>query len=116
MKKIDKKYPEGHFVGKWIGLGIAICSVIGIPLSIIAKSPGLIGIGPAIGVAIGVAIGSSIEERHKKAGRIRPLTKQEKYNKKIAIFVGIVLLAATIGIINEGSKTVDGFKKYFEER
>ncbi|MFC1565397.1 hypothetical protein ACFL4B_00410 [Candidatus Neomarinimicrobiota bacterium] len=91
MNKIDKKYPEGHFVGKWMGLCIAICSIIGIPLSVIAKSPGLIGIGPAIGVAIGVAIGSSIEGRYKKAGRIRPLTKQERYNKNIAVFAGIVL-------------------------
>ena len=31
------------------------------------------------------------------------------------VCVGIVLLAAAIGIVNEGSKTVRGFKKYFDE-
>jgi len=31
------------------------------------------------------------------------------------LFVGIVLLASTIGIINESSKAVRGFKKYFED-
>ena len=31
------------------------------------------------------------------------------------LFVGIVLLAAAIGIIKESSKPVSGFKKYFEE-
>jgi hypothetical protein len=34
----------------------------------------------------------------------------------ILLFVGIVLLAAAIGITKEGSKTVNGFKKYFEEK
>ena len=31
------------------------------------------------------------------------------------LFIGIVLLAAAIGIINESSKAVRGFKKYFED-
>ena len=34
----------------------------------------------------------------------------------ILLFVGIILLAAAVGIINESSKTVDGFKNYFEEK
>jgi len=34
----------------------------------------------------------------------------------ILLFIGIVLLAASIGILNESSKTVDGFKKYFKEK
>ena len=31
------------------------------------------------------------------------------------LFVGIVLLAAAIGILNESSKPVRGFKKYFDD-
>ncbi len=92
MEEKNKKYPEGHFIGMWIGIGIAIFSGLGIPLSIAMKIPGLIGIGPAIGVAIGVAIGQSIETKYKNEGKIRPLTKEEKKNRKIAVFAGISIL------------------------
>jgi len=93
MNNIDKKYPEGHFVGKWMGIGIVVCTGLWIPLSIfVLKTPGLIGLGTAIGVSIGLVIGSSIESKYKKAGKIRLLTKQEKTNKKIAVFAGIVLV------------------------
>ena len=54
------KYPEGHFLGLWMGIGVAIFSGIGIPLSIVTESPGLIGIWPAMGVAFGLAIGQTI--------------------------------------------------------
>jgi len=88
-----KKYPEGHFVGMWMGICIAIFSGLGIPLSIVTESPGFIGIGPALGVAVGIAIGQSIENKYKKEGRIRPLTESEQKRKKNAVFAGIALLA-----------------------
>jgi hypothetical protein len=88
-----KKYPEGHFLGMWMGIGIAIFSGLGIPLSIATENPGFIGIGPALGVAVGLAIGQSIENKHKQEGRIRPLTESEKKRKKNAVFGGIVILA-----------------------
>ena len=50
MSDKNEKYPEGHFIGMWIGIGIAIFSGVGIPISIALKTPGLMGIGPAIGV------------------------------------------------------------------
>ncbi len=93
MNKIDKKYPEDYFVGKWMGISIAICSGLWIPLCIfILKSPGFIGLGPAIGISMGLAIGSSIESKYKKEGKIRPLTEQEKNIRKIAVMGGIVIL------------------------
>jgi predicted nucleic acid-binding Zn ribbon protein len=91
-----KKYPEGHFIGMWMGLGIAIFSGVGIPLSIITGNPGLIGIGPALGVAIGVAIGQSIENKHRQEERIRPLTELEQTRKKNAVIIGIILLSLGI--------------------
>ena len=93
MEENNKKYPEGHFVGMWMGAGIAIFSGIGIPLSIVSENPGLIGIGPAIGVAFGLAVGSSIEARYQKEGKIRPLSEKEKKRKKIGITAGIVILS-----------------------
>jgi hypothetical protein len=82
MEENNKKYPEGHFVGMWMGIGITIFSGLGIPLSITTGNTGLIGIGPALGVAFGLAIGSSIEAKHKKEGRIRPLTEEKKKRRK----------------------------------
>jgi len=89
----DKKeiYPEGHFVGMWIGIGIAIFTGVGVAISFALENPGMIGVGPAIGVAFGAGVGSSIESRYKKEGKIRPLTEDEKKRKRYLIIVGIVL-------------------------
>jgi len=97
LDKNEKKFPKGHFVGMWMGIGIAIFSGFGIPLSIITEHFGFIGIGPAIGVAFGLLIGQSIENKHNKEGRIRPLTETEKRKRKIAVIVGIALF--TLGVL-----------------
>jgi hypothetical protein len=93
MEENNKKYPEGHFIGMWMGIGIAIFSGIGIPLSIVSENYGFIGIGPAIGIAFGLAVGSSIEARYQKEGKIRPLSEEEKKRKKMGITAGIVILS-----------------------
>ena len=87
-----EKYPEGHFVGLWIALGIATFTGLGIPLSFATKNYALIGIGPAIGVAIGVAIGTAVENRYKEEGRIIPRSKEEGNRTKIAILAGLTIL------------------------
>ena len=93
----NKKYPEGHFVGMWMGIGMAIFTGIGIPLSLVTKNYGLIGIGPALGVAFGLSIGQAIENKYKKENKIRPLTEVEKKRKKIAVMAGLAIL--TLGVI-----------------
>ena len=90
VEEKNEKYPEGHFTGMWMGIGIAIFSGIGVPLSIALKNPGFMGIGPAIGVAFGYRVGQSIEEKYKSEGKIRPLTKEEKDRRKIAMVLGII--------------------------
>jgi hypothetical protein len=92
MDDNQKKFPEGHFVGMWIGIGIAIFSGIGVPISIALDNSGLIGIGPAIGVAFGAGIGASIEAKKKQEGLIRPLTEDEKIKRKRLKNIGIGLL------------------------
>jgi hypothetical protein len=101
MEDNNKKYPEGHFVGIWMAIGVAIFSVLGIPLAIVTENPGMIGIGPAIGISIGLAIGSGIEAKYKKEGKVRPLTEEEKKRKKIGITIGIVFLIifALLGLL-----------------
>jgi len=99
MDDKEKKYPEGHFVGMWIGIGIAIFTGMGVPLSIALGNPGLMGIGPAIGVAFGAAIGASIEAKHKAAGKIRPLTTKERSNRKNLIYVGLAVLIILAGAL-----------------
>ena len=89
MEKNNKKYPKGHFVGLWMGIGIAIFAGIGVPISLALKIPGLIGIGPATGAAFGLALGQSIETKYQKEGKIRPLTEDEKKKRKIAVIAGI---------------------------
>jgi hypothetical protein len=93
----NKKYPEGHFVGMWMGIGIAIFTGIGIPLSIVTHNYGLIGIGPALGIAFGLSIGQAIENKYKKEKKIRPLTEEEKKRKKIAVIAGLATF--TLGVI-----------------
>jgi len=44
MEEKNKKYPEGHFMGMWMGIGIAIFSGVGVSLSIVLKIQGLIGL------------------------------------------------------------------------
>ena len=89
MKQNDTKYPEGHFVGMWMGICIAIFSGSGITLSIALKIPGLIGIGPAVGAAFGLALGQSIESKCKREGKIRPLTEDERRKRKRIVIAGI---------------------------
>jgi len=92
MEDTNKKYPEGHFVRRWMVMGIVIFSVLGIPLAIVTDNPGMLGIGPALGFPFGLAIGLSIEAKYKKEGKIRPLTEEEKKRKKIAVIAGVVTL------------------------
>lgn len=87
-----KTFPEGHFIGLWMGIGIAIFSGVWMPLSIALGKPGLIAFGPAIGVAIGVAIGTSVEANAKKEGRIRPREKSDNNKASIWLVAGIALL------------------------
>lgn len=98
MEEKNKTYPEGHFVGMWMGIGIAIFTGVGVPLSFALENPGLIGIGPAIGVAFGLAMGQSIEAKYEKEGKIRPLTKGEKNQRKILVTAGIAVLMIGLAV------------------
>jgi len=99
MKNQEEKYPKGHFVGLWTGLGIALFSGLGIPISIVTGNQGLIGIGPALGVAIGVAIGQSIENKYEKEGKIRPLTEKEKQGRKRVVYImGALLVLGVLAL------------------
>jgi hypothetical protein len=101
MEENNKKYPEGHFVGMWMAIGIAIFTGVGVPLSIATGNTAFIGIGPALGISIGLAIGSGIEAKYKKEGKIRPLTEEEKKRKKIGIIAGLIILliGALVGLL-----------------
>jgi len=88
-----KKFPKGYFERKWMALGIAIFSGIGVPLSLTTKNFALIGIGPAIGVAIGFSIGQSIEKKYQKEGKIRELTETEKKKRNKLRILTLAMLA-----------------------
>jgi len=88
MKDKKEKYPEGHFVNKWMAIGMPL----GLPLGLAFGGPEFLGIGLAMGMCVGLAIGSSVESKYKKEGKIRPLTKQEMKKKRIGIIAGVIAL------------------------
>lgn len=99
-KEEQKQYPEGHFLGVGIAIGMLIFSGVGVALSTSLDNPGLIGIGPAIGVAIGVAIGQAMEDKAKKEGKVRPLTPKEKKRQKLLSWIGLgIALLAGIAVV-----------------
>ncbi len=57
MEEQVKKYPEGHYVILWT----AICTLLGIVISIIIGGVSLLGYGFNIGIVIGLIIGSWVE-------------------------------------------------------
>ncbi|PLX00309.1 MAG: hypothetical protein C0594_15835 [Marinilabiliales bacterium] len=103
MKNNDGKYPKGHFVRKWMILGIAIFGGLGVPLSVVADNKGFIGLGPAIGLAFGVIIGSIIERKYKDKGLLTENKEDDSKVKKLLlsalIAIGIILLAFIIAQI-----------------
>lgn len=94
--KKGKQYPEGHFVTRWMVIGIAVMSGFGIPLSIVTGNHAFIGVGPALGLPVGLAIGTSVEARHKKKGNIRPLTEEEKARKLLGKKTGLIFLGVLV--------------------
>jgi len=87
----NDRYPEGHFLNLWMAIGMVLFSGLGIPLSVVTKNYGLIGIGPAIGVAFGLSVGQAVENRYKKENRLRPLTEAEKRRKKAAVIAWLAI-------------------------
>jgi len=98
MNDRDKKYPEGHFVGMWMGIGMALFAGFGVSLSIITDNPGLIGIGPALGVGFGLAIGQAVENKYKKEGRIIPKSENDSKKMNPYLIFGLVILIM-VGVI-----------------
>lgn len=85
-----KKYPKGTFIvlGMLMGIPISVALAIG------TKTPGLIGIGPALGLPIGMAW----EEQQKKAGKIATSNDQGT-QKKILLFLLLLGLVFMAGIL-----------------
>jgi predicted MFS family arabinose efflux permease len=97
MEQKNERHPEGHFVGMWMAIGVAIGAAIGIPLGFAIGNPGLFGIGLPVGLALGLSIGSAIEAKYKKEGKLRPLTEEEKRNRKSGVVIGMALLLIGVG-------------------
>ncbi len=59
----NSKADKEHYMGIGMAIGVALFASLGIVLSIVTDSPGLIGIGPGMGVAAGIAIGEGLYQR-----------------------------------------------------
>lgn len=87
------KYPEGY----WIGWGMAIGMALGMPFGV---ALGNVAFGPGFGLPIGLAIGASLEQKYKKEGKIRPMTKKEKEGQKkiVTILMGTLVLGVIMAL------------------
>jgi hypothetical protein len=94
QNKHDKKFPKGHFVGIWMGIGLAMFAGLGVPLSVATGNTGLIGLGPAMGLVFGTIIGQIVEKNKDSQGLIRELTPAERRSRSYAILAGLVILVA----------------------
>ncbi|MBE9467531.1 MAG: hypothetical protein IMY72_04300 [Bacteroidetes bacterium] len=92
MKDENKKFPEGHFVGLWMGIGIAVFTGLGLFIGNAFKNSSFVSMGPIIGVAFGILVGQAVEAKNKREGRIRTLYEKEKKRKKILVLLGLALL------------------------
>lgn len=96
MENGEKKYPEGHFIGLWMGICIAIFTGLGVAISAVIQNFAFIGIGPALGVGVGLPIGQMVENKHREQGQIRPLNATEKRSRKNLLIGGILLFLAGV--------------------
>ncbi len=81
-----EKYPEGHFISMYMAIFMPLGLIYGLILG-----PSFYGMGLGIGLVMGIAVGTAIEVKYKKEGKIRPLTKNEKRKRRVALFVGLAL-------------------------
>ena len=103
MEEEIKTYPQGHFLGLGMALGILASLLVGFTISIVFEMPELLGLWPAVGVIIGLVSGKLIEDKYKREGKIRPVTEAEEKKRKkavkIAVFAGVLALILIIGIL-----------------
>ena len=87
------KYPEGHFIA--LGLVFGIC--VGLPLGVLV---GNIAFGPAIGLAAGLLIGGLIEDKKRKMGMIRMLTKKERIDERVTLKMILIVMLSILVIVS----------------
>ena len=88
--KTQGKYPQGHWMGIGMLIGLAIGSIPSLAGILFDEMSSFVAIGPAVGCGLGVAIGSALEQKHKN--EIRPLTEAEQKMRSWAIGTGMLLV------------------------
>ncbi len=90
-REMSRIYPEGTFVS----IGVAIGAGLGVPIGLLFGDPAFLGVGVGIGAGLGVAIGAAVEARVKQRGQIRPLSAEERRQRRrwatIALTAGAVV-------------------------
>lgn len=89
-----RTYPEGYFLGLWMGIFMPIGAVFGLLMS---DGGGMIAVGVGAGVGVGVAVGAGVEARYREKGLIRDLSPEEKKRRKRLILISVGALA--VGLV-----------------
>jgi len=84
LLKKKGKYSEGHF----IALGLMFGACVGLPFGSLV---GNIAFGSSIGLAAGLLLGALVEDKFKRDGRVRVLSKKERVEE--GGFLRMILIA-----------------------
>ncbi len=103
---MSEKKKQGHYVGMWMAIGIAIWSGTFIPLAIATDNIGLIGLGPAVGVIFGLIVGKAVEKDKMEKGILEPVKEEPKtpiwWLKVALLLLGIIVSIVFIVISLKG--------------
>lgn len=95
LQKQHRLVTEGYYAG----MGLAIGSGLGVAIGAAMKN---VGSGIPIGVGFGLVIGAALDAKAKKEGRIlcpRETTRSSRKALVLGIIVGLLLLAAFLGLL-----------------
>ena len=93
----NKKQAQGHWLGVGIAIGAACGIVVGLIMSKLSNTPGMLPIGLASCISGGFILGIVFEEKYN--AKAKPLTDvRHRLLLAIVFFTGILILASMLAL------------------
>ncbi len=96
MDQIEKIHPKGYIVTRGMFYGFLFAIGIGLTLSYLFSNNTITPISLPVGLIIGGLIGRKIENRLFKAGRIKPMSKEEMKIERFFIAFALILFIISL--------------------